>query len=116
MSFVSIKNNPDLKGIVTAYKSFIYSERQQLEAILISPANFNNTNKAAILFVQGSGFKGPLLHPTKIHHLSMFAKAGYVVMSITHRDCAVKGIPSPPIWRTQNAPSVICGRMPKNTE
>ena len=94
MSFISIKNNPDLKGLVTAHKSFIYSERQQLEAILISPANFSNTNKAAILFVQGSGFKGPLLHPTKIHHLSMFAKAGYVVMSITHRDCR-EGHPFP---------------------
>lgn len=64
--------------------ALIYSNAHNLEAVILMPANKENTKKPAIVFVQGCGFGTPVIY-TKIPHLARYAKAGYVVMSLCHR-------------------------------
>lgn len=79
--------NPHLTGQAQMIPDIIYSTAtgETLKAAILTPLDPELKKKPAILFVQGSGWSTPNIY-SKIPQLSLFAQAGYLVMTIVHRD------------------------------
>ena len=79
--------NPHLTGQAQMIPEIFYSTAtgENLKAVILKPLDPELKKKPAILFVQGSGWSTPNIY-SKIPQLSLFAQAGYLVMTIVHRD------------------------------
>lgn len=95
MSFMTIHDNPTLQGLAKTIPDVVYSTATgvPLKATILVPWAGENTPRPTILFVQGSGFTFPNIN-LQLPQLGQFAQAGYVVMTITHRNC-LDGHPFP---------------------
>ena len=87
MPILHLPINPTLQGLARTRWDVIYSTATgtPLKAVLITPWNEAIKNRPAIVFVQGSGWGFPDVN-FEIPQLSELAQAGYVVMTVTHRN------------------------------
>ncbi len=97
-NFRSIKNNPTMDGIFGMSGEIVYSNAggKPLTMRVLSPwKNENNKDRKypLILFIQGSGWTSPNIY-FEIPQLSWYARHGYVVATVTHRNIW-DGFPSP---------------------
>ncbi len=90
-NFRSIKNNPTLDGLFGLSGDIVYSNAggKALTMRVISP--WRNDKNAArryplILFIQGSSWTFPNIN-AEIPQLAWYARHGYVVATVTHRNC-----------------------------
>lgn len=94
-----IKNNPTLEGMAAVIPDVVFSTAQgiELKMQIIKPWVEENLevkpNYPLIVFVQGSAWTFPDVY-AEIPQLSKFARAGYVVATVTHRNC-LEGHPFP---------------------
>lgn len=98
MTFRSIKRNPMLDGLAEISPDIVYSNAggKNLTLRVIYPwKNEANAGRRypLILFVQGSGWTFPNIN-YEIPQLSWYARHGYVVATVTHRNC-YDGFPFP---------------------
>lgn len=98
MNFRSIKNNPTLDNMYRISGDIVYSNAggKPLTMRVIHPwKNANNADRRypLILFIQGSGWTYPNIN-SEIPQLSQYARHGYVVATVTHRNC-LDGFPFP---------------------
>lgn len=98
MTFRSIKRNPTLDGLAEISPDIVYSTAggKNLTLRVIYPwRNEANAGRRypLILFVQGSGWTFPNIN-YEIPQLSWYARHGYVVATVTHRNC-YDGFPFP---------------------
>lgn len=98
MTFRSIKRNPALDGLAEISPDIVYSNAggKNLTLRVIYPwKNEANAGRRypLILFVQGSGWTFPNIN-YEIPQLSWYARHGYVVATVTHRNC-YDGFPFP---------------------
>ena len=98
MTFRSIKRNPTLDGLAEISPDIVYSNAggKNLTLRVIYPwRNEANAGRRypLILFVQGSGWTFPNIN-YEIPQLSWYARHGYVVATVTHRNC-YDGFPFP---------------------
>ena len=97
-TFISIKRNPTLDGLAEISPDIVYSHTggKDLTLRVIYPWR-NDANASRryplILFVQGSGWTFPNIN-YEIPQLSWYARHGYVVATVTHRNC-YDGFPFP---------------------
>lgn len=86
MPIISLPHNPTLQGMARTHLDVIYSTATgtPLKAVLFTPWNDAIKNRPAIVFVQGSGWTCPDLN-YEIPQLAELARAGYVVLTVTHR-------------------------------
>lgn len=87
MSILTLHSNPSLQGLARILPNVIYSTASgtPLQAALLLPWNEAEGLRPAFVFVQGSTWTYPDIN-RQIPQLSAFAQAGYVVMTITHRN------------------------------
>jgi len=96
--FKSIKNNPNLDHLAGISGDIVYSEAggKPITMRVITPWK-NDANKDCryplILFIQGSGWTFPDIN-YEIPQLSWYARRGYVVATVTHRN-SNDGFPFP---------------------
>ena len=93
-----IKNNPNLKGMAVMIPNVVYSTAQGIELKMqIMKPWASDTDKQQeyplIVFVQGSAWTFPDVN-YEIPQLAQFAREGYVVATLTHRNC-LEGHPFP---------------------
>lgn len=98
MNFRSIKNNPTLEHLCRISDDIVYSNigGKPLTMRVIYPwQNDKNADRRypLILFIQGSGWTYPKIN-SEIPQLSWYARHGYVVATVTHRNC-LDGFPFP---------------------
>ena len=96
--YLSIKRNTMLDGLAEISPDIVYSHAggKDLTLRVISPwKNDANADRRypLILFVQGSGWTFPNIN-YEIPQLSWYARHGYVVATVTHRNC-YDGFPFP---------------------
>lgn len=97
--FKKIPNNPTLEGLATFVPDVVYSTARGLDIKLhlIVPQGVSIPDSPVrypcIVFVQGSAWTFPDVN-YEIPQLSEFARKGYVVATVTHRD-ATKGHRAP---------------------
>lgn len=86
MPILTLPNNPPLQGLARMIPDITYSTATgiPLKAAMLVPWNGEEKSRAAMVFVQGSGWTFPDIN-FQIPQLSTYAQAGYVVMTITHR-------------------------------
>lgn len=89
--FRSIKNNPTLDNLFGLSEDIVYSNAggKPLTMRVIFP--WKNEKSAGrkfplILFIQGSGWTFPNIN-SEIPQLAWYARHGYVVATVTHRNC-----------------------------
>ncbi|MBP3292783.1 MAG: alpha/beta hydrolase, partial [Clostridia bacterium] len=97
-TYRSIKRNPTLDGLADISPDIVYSNAggKNLTLRVISPwKNEANADRRypLILFIQGSGWTFPDIN-YEIPQLSWYARHGYVVATVTHRNCK-DGFPFP---------------------
>lgn len=89
MSHITIESNPTLKGMVEIIPDIEFSETS-LKLQIINPwwdrVNDKTPSYPAVVFVQGSGWTFPNVW-TEVPQLCRLAEKGYVVATITHRNC-----------------------------
>jgi acetyl esterase/lipase len=93
-----IKNNPFLEGMAVMIPDITYSTAQgvELKMQIIKPwdsADNEQKKYPLIVFVQGSAWTFPDVN-YQLPQLSQFAREGYVVATLTHRNC-LEGHPFP---------------------
>lgn len=93
-----IKNNQSLEGMAVMIPDITYSTAQgvELKMQIIKPwDSVDNEQKKypLIVFVQGSAWTFPDVY-YQLPQLSQFAREGYVVATLTHRNC-LEGHPFP---------------------
>ncbi|MHB8131890.1 MAG: alpha/beta hydrolase fold domain-containing protein, partial [Mobilitalea sp.] len=93
-----IKNNPNLKGMAVMIPDVVYSTAQGVELKMqIMKPWASDTDKQQkyplIVFVQGSAWTFPDVN-YEMPQLAQFAREGYVVATLTHRNC-LEGHPFP---------------------
>lgn len=93
-----INNNPTLKGMAVTVPEVVFSVPQgvELKMQILKPWDTEENAKAKyplIVFVQGSGWTFPDVY-YQLPQLAQFAREGYVVATLTHRNC-LKGHPFP---------------------
>jgi acetyl esterase/lipase len=92
-----IKNNPTLKGMANMIPDVIFSTAQgvELKMQIFTPwtAEGAQAKYPLIVFVQGSGWTFPDVN-YEIPQLAQFAREGYVVATLTHRN-SLEGHPFP---------------------
>ena len=95
-----IKANPTMEGVAYMVPDIVYSEQggEPIKLQLLCPwpgftKETENKKHPLIVFIQGSAFRFPDAY-RKIPQLSYFARAGYVVASVTHRS-SLDGNPFP---------------------
>lgn len=85
-----IPNNPSLTGLARFYKDvkFASPEGVDLYMQIMAPWFTENDERTypLIVFIQGSGWTFPDVN-YEIPQLSGYAQAGYVVATVTHRNC-----------------------------
>ena len=97
-NFRSIKNNPTLEGLCEITPDIVYSNvcgRALTMRVLTPWKNAANADRRypLILFIQGSGWTFPNIN-YEIPQLAWYARHGYVVATVTHRNC-LDGFPFP---------------------
>ena len=98
MKFQSIANNPALTGLAEISPDIVYAEHggKKLTMRVLTPwKNGVNENERypLILFIQGSGWTFPNIN-YEIPQLGWYARHGYVVATVTHRN-SNDGFPFP---------------------
>jgi len=96
MSILHIPFNPAQEGQARLLPRVVFScaAGTELSCAMIVPWNeAPETPYPAIVFVQGSAWQFPDIY-YEIPQLSEYARAGYVVMTVTHRNC-LEGHPFP---------------------
>ena len=92
-----IKNNPNLKGMAVMIPDIVYSTAQgvELRMQVMKPwaMEADNRKYPLIVFVQGSAWTFPDVY-YEIPQLAGFAREGYVVATLTHRN-SLEGHPFP---------------------
>jgi acetyl esterase/lipase len=93
-----IKNNPNLNGMAVMIPDIVYSTIQgvELKMQVMKPWVVDTDNQRKyplIVFVQGSAWTFPDVY-YEIPQLAGFAREGYVVATLTHRNC-LEGHPFP---------------------
>lgn len=93
-----IKNNPELKGLASMVPDVIFSTARgvELKMQIFKPWTTEAAVKPKyplIVFVQGSAWTFPDVY-YEIPQLAQFAREGYVVATLTHRNC-LEGHPYP---------------------
>ncbi len=93
-----INNNPTLKGMAVMIPDIVFSTAQgvELKMQILKPWTTQASEKPKyplIVFVQGSAWTFPDVY-YQIPQLSQFAREGYVVATLTHRNC-LEGHPFP---------------------
>ncbi len=95
-----IKSNPSMEGMAYMTPDVVFARPggEPLKLQLLSPwpseiKEEGNKKHPLIVFIQGSAFRFPDVY-RKIPQLSQFAQAGYVVATVTHRNC-LEGNPFP---------------------
>lgn len=93
-----IKNNPSLKGLAAMVPDVVFSTAQGVELKMQILKPWTQEGKEQVLyplivFVQGSGWTFPDVY-FEIPQLAQFAREGYVVATLTHRNC-LEGHPFP---------------------
>lgn len=94
-----LKNNPTLEGMASLIPNVVFSTATgtELKMQIIAPwSDEDETEKQKrplIVFLQGSAWTFPNVN-SEIPQLSAFARMGYVVATITHRNC-LEGHPAP---------------------
>lgn len=86
-----IKNNPTLDGLAEISPDIVYSAATGKDLTLRVIYPWKNDANAGrryplILFIQGSGWTFPNIN-YEIPQLSWYARHGYVVATVTHRNC-----------------------------
>ncbi len=89
---ISMPYNPALSGLARLVPDVVFSEKHHLKLTLITPWN-EDGKYPLIVFIQGSAWQFPDIN-YEIPQLSKFAQAGYVVATVTHRNC-MDGHPFP---------------------
>jgi acetyl esterase/lipase len=99
-SIIKIPYNPTMEGLAEVFPDVVYSVEtgQELKLTLIAPWRdwANETappKRPLIVFVQGSAFTFPNIY-YELPQLSHYARHGYVVATVTHRNC-LEGHPFP---------------------
>lgn len=96
---IMIKNNPSLEGMALMIPDVVYSTAQgvELKMQIFRPwtddAAKEQPKYPLIVFVQGSAWRFPDVY-YEIPQLSQFAREGYVVATLTHRN-SLEGHPFP---------------------
>lgn len=97
---IKINYNPTLEGMAEIFPDITYSVEtgKDLKLTIIAPCRDQNNEKdilryPLIVFVQGSAFTFPNIY-YEIPQLSNYAQKGYVVATLTHRNC-LEGNPFP---------------------
>lgn len=92
--------NPEMEGFAEVLPDIVYSTAtgQELKLTVIAPWRDREKESAPpkrplIVFVQGSAFTFPNIH-YELPQLSRYAQQGYVVATVTHRNC-LEGHPFP---------------------
>ena len=96
MSILHIPSNPAMTGQARIHLNVVFSTATgtPLSCAILTPWNeAPETPYPAIVFVQGSAWQFPDIG-YEIPQLSEYARAGYVVMTVTHRNC-LDGHPFP---------------------
>lgn len=96
MSILHIPANPEQKGQARIVPDVVFSSATgtELRCAILTPWNEAPEKPyPAIVFVQGSAWQFPDIY-YEIPQLSEYARAGYVVMTVTHRNC-LEGHPFP---------------------
>lgn len=96
MSILHIPANPSLEGMARLLPRFVFSSATGTELACAMIVPWNEAPEKpypAIVFVQGSAWQFPDIY-YEIPQLSEFARAGYVVMTVTHRN-SLEGHPFP---------------------
>lgn len=94
-----IKSNPSLKGMAVMIPDVVYSRAQgiDLKMQIFKPWKSDELPEQPkyplIVFVQGSAWTFPDVY-YEIPQLAQFAREGYVVATLTHRNC-LEGYPFP---------------------
>lgn len=95
-----LPSNPAMEGLAEIYPDIPYSTASGQAVTLSIIAPFRDRENEAepprrplIVFVQGSAFTFPNIH-YEIPQLSHYAQSGYVVATLTHRNC-LDGHPFP---------------------
>lgn len=95
-----IKYNPTLEGMAEIFPDITYSTEtgKELKLSIIAPCRDRLNEKQIpryplIVFVQGSAFTFPNIY-YEIPQLSNYAQKGYVIATLTHRNC-LEGNPFP---------------------
>lgn len=99
-SITKIPYNPSLEGLAEVFPDITYSFEtgQELKLTVLAPWR-DRENEAAppkrplIVFVQGSAFTFPNIN-YELPQLAHYARNGYVVATVTHRNC-LEGHPYP---------------------
>ncbi|MBQ8369746.1 MAG: alpha/beta hydrolase [Clostridia bacterium] len=98
MKFRTIQNNPSLTGLAEISPDIVYAEHggKKLTMRVLTPWK-NGVNEACryplIFFIQGSGWTFPNIN-CEIPQLGWYARHGYVVATVTHRN-SNDGFPFP---------------------
>ncbi len=94
-----IKNNPSLQGMAAMIPDVVYSKvgDTELKMQILTPWQVQEAKEQTayplIVFVQGSAWTFPNVY-YQLPQLAQFAREGYVVASLTHRNC-LEGHPFP---------------------
>lgn len=93
-SFKTIAHNPTKQGMARMIPDVVFSTATgvSLKMQLLVPWN-TEKRYPLIVFVQGSGFQSPDVY-FELPQLARYAQAGYVVATVTHRNCK-DGYPAP---------------------
>lgn len=95
----TFKSNPTMKGMAEVVPNIVFSKAvgEELKMQLIKPWDHDNIEtkpkRPLIVFLQGSAFTFPNVN-YEIPQLAEYAKMGYVVATITHRN-SMEGHPAP---------------------
>lgn len=85
----TIKNNPDMLGLVDMKTNIVFSSAngEELALQLLKPMwKSAGSGFPLVVFIQGSAWTKPDQF-LQIPQLSMLARRGYVIASVTHRSC-----------------------------
>lgn len=93
-----IKSNPELKGLAAMIPDVVFSTAHgvELKLQIVLPWKTENAIQKKyplIVFVQGSAWTFPDVY-YELPQLSQFAREGYVIATLTHRNC-LEGHPFP---------------------
>ena len=89
MATRTIKNNPDMLGLVDMKTNIVFSSAngEELALQLLKPMwKSAGSGFPLVVFIQGSAWTKPDQF-WQIPQLSMLARRGYVIASVTHRSC-----------------------------
>lgn len=87
-----LKNNPSLEGLAGFMPNVVFSTAQSIELKMqlilpwnVNPLETDNPRHPLIVFLQGSAWTFPDVY-YEVPQLSEYARMGYVVATITHRN------------------------------